>query len=139
MNSSSQIVYAVRLMPGQDLKTSLVDFAHKHQLKAAYILTCVGSLKKAHLRLANKSQGTQWEQKMEIVSLVGTFSIGGIHLHISLSDSSGQMIGGHLLDGCEVFTTAEIVIGEATGLEFMRTIDPATGHLELNISSKKDE
>lgn len=135
MLSSSQDIYACRLLPGDDLKQTLQDFAEKRNLKAAYIVTCVGSLQKAHLRLAGATEKSTWSTKMEIVSLVGTLFNGGCHLHISLADGLGNMVGGHLLDGCIIYTTAEIVIGEAKGLEFHRDIDPTTGYLELSVKS----
>jgi len=137
MISSPQKVYAFRLISGQDLKQSLLSFAKENGLKAAYVITCVGSLKEAHLRLADQKMGTRWKQKMEIVSLVGTLFSDGTHLHISLADSTGVMIGGHLLDECIVHTTAEIVLGEALSFEFTREIDPSTGYLELKIGPRK--
>ena len=70
----------------------------------------------------------------EIVSLVGTLSQKGeSHLHMCLSDNKGSCVGGHLLKGSKVFTTAEIVIGEALDLEFARIHDGATPWEELRI------
>ncbi len=135
-SSSRQKIYALRLLPGQDLKQSLITYSKEKKLQAAYILTCVGSLRKSHLRMADKKEGTRFEKKMEIVSLVGTLSEGGAHLHISLSDGNGAMIGGHLLEGCEINTTAEIVLGEALDIQFAREMDSSTGYLELKISKK---
>uniref|UniRef100_A0A7S2A1K6 PPC domain-containing protein n=1 Tax=Trieres chinensis TaxID=1514140 RepID=A0A7S2A1K6_TRICV len=73
----------------------------------------------------------RWRRRFEIVSLVGTFSRdGGRHLHISLSDSTGRTIGGHLIDGA-VFTTVEVVVGAIAGVEFRRAMDKETGYREL--------
>ena len=138
MLSVSQNVYALRLLPGDDLKQALQRFAEKLDLKAAYLITCVGSLQRAHLRLAGAIEKSTWSTKMEIVSLVGTLFNGGGHLHISLADGQGHMVGGHVLDGCIVNTTAELVIGEAKGLEFYRETDAATGYLELGIREAVD-
>jgi predicted DNA-binding protein with PD1-like motif len=44
--------------------------------------------------------------------------------------------GGHLLDGNLVYTTAEIVAGEATSLRFTRETDPATGFKELSVKKR---
>lgn len=71
----------------------------------------------------------------EIVSLVGTLSGDQGHLHISLSDAQGHMIGGHVVGGLYVFTTAEIVIGECSDLTFTREYDDCTGFLELVIKN----
>jgi predicted DNA-binding protein with PD1-like motif len=50
-----------------------------------------------------------------------------------VSDSTGRTIGGHLLDGCRVYTTAEIVLGELPALAFTREIDPTFGYRELAV------
>ena len=44
----------------------------------------------------------------DVVSLVGTISTSGCHIHISLADSEGHMIGSHLVDNDIIFTTAEV-------------------------------
>ena len=74
-------------------------------------------------------------QRFEIVSLVGTFSRdGSCHLHASLSDGEGMTIGGHLVDGI-VFTTVEVVLGTASGIDFHRVRDDETGFGELRVAS----
>jgi predicted DNA-binding protein with PD1-like motif len=67
----------------------------------------------------------------EIVSLTGVLSLNGSHLHISLGNEKGKTFGGHLLEGCKVYTTAEIVISEFTDLEFKRELDSTFGYKEL--------
>ncbi len=126
-------VYALRLMPKQDLRKQIELFARQQKIQAGLILTAVGSLQKVSLRLADQQGSTAFEGKYEIVSLVGTLSPDGVHLHISLSDSTGKTIGGHLVEGCEIYTTAEIVIAEAHGLKFTREQDAQTGYKELKI------
>jgi predicted DNA-binding protein with PD1-like motif len=131
--TSSLQTYAMRLSPGQDLKIELQKFIDEHEIKAACVLTCVGSLQKSTLRLANQSDYQSYGQKMEIVSLVGMLSTEGSHLHISLSDSTGTTIGGHLVDGCHVYTTAEIVLGIMPDYRFAREQDSASGYKELTV------
>ncbi|MDO8366868.1 MAG: DUF296 domain-containing protein [Saprospiraceae bacterium] len=69
--------------------------------------------------------------------LLGTLSPDGSFLHSSLSDSVGATIGGHLLEGNEVFTTAEIVIGEAEQLHFHQETDPVTSYKELTVKKRE--
>lgn len=126
-------IFATRLKPNQDLKTNIVSFVEENNIQAGFILTAVGSLKKATLRFANQNNYHVFNERFEIVSLVGTLSIHGIHLHISLSDKNGKTIGGHLVDGCLIYTTAEIVIGTSEKLIFQRTVDEMTGYKELEI------
>ena len=131
--SEGMRVYALRLRPGQDLRQELEKFTKERGIKAGFVVTAVGSLQKASLRLADRSDATGFEGKFEIVSLVGTLTQDGVHLHASISDGMGRTVGGHLVEGCLVYTTAEIVIGEATGIEFRRETDKSTGYKELTI------
>ena len=71
----------------------------------------------------------------EIVSLVGTLADEG-HLHASLSDKDGNVIGGHVMGNMKVFTTAEVVIGNCDTLSFIREIDDETGFDELVVREK---
>ena len=102
-------------------------------MEAACILTCVGSLTTARIRLANCPEATEFHGHFEIVSLEGTLSRRDAHMHIAFSDGTGKTIGGHLLHGCRVYTTTEIVIGELPEYRFLRTHDPETGYPELEI------
>jgi len=126
--------YALRLHPGQDLKKSLVAFSQTHNLRAGFILTCVGSLSQAGLRLAARPETRIYTDKYEIVSLTGTLCPQGVHLHISISDGAGMTLGGHLQDGNIVRTTAELVIGDLTGVSFSRPLDQETGYDELVVT-----
>lgn len=135
--SSNMTVYAIRLSPGQDLKRELESFVRKQNVQAGFILTCVGSLRQTVIRPANQPDALSRVEKFEIVSLVGTLSINGSHLHIALSNSLGNTVGGHLMEGNLIYTTAEIVIGEAEHLTFTRETDPQTTFKELKISPRQ--
>ena len=129
-------IFAIRLKPNQDLKESLKNFVISNNIEAGFILTTFGSLKQASLRFANQNDSKVLHDKFEIVSLVGTLSTHGIHLHISISDKDGKTIGGHLEKGCLIYTTAEIVIGVSEDFIFVRTVDENTGYKELEIQPK---
>lgn len=132
-------IHAIRLQPDQDLKKSLENYACKNQINAGVVLTCVGSLYNATLRMADENIIKTFTEKYEIVSLVGTFSADGCHLHISLSDKNGNVIGGHLKEGCTIYTTAEIVIGDINNLVFTRALDKNTGFKELVVNQRTTE
>jgi predicted DNA-binding protein with PD1-like motif len=129
--------YCFRLKPDQDLKKELLSFAQKHHLKAAVIISSVGSLKKAHIRLSGGKDTVEYNGPFEIVSLTGTLSAEAVHLHISFSDFDGRVRGGHLMDGSPIFTTAEIILQENMDLKFSREMDSATGYQELTISRRQ--
>jgi len=126
-------VFALRLKPDQDLRQSLKSFAEYQNIKAGFILTAIGSLKQATLRFANQNVSTVLKDKFEIISLNGTLATTGVHLHISIADKQGKTLGGHLDNGCLIYTTAEIVIGTSEEFKFIRTIDEQTGYKELEI------
>ncbi len=129
-------VLAVRLKPAQDLRQSLKLFAAEHHIKAGFVLSGIGSLTQAAIRFADQSKSEILTGRFEIVSLNGTLSVHGIHLHMAIADATGRTIGGHVDNGCLVYTTAEIVIGESEELTFLRTIDSQTGFLELDIKPR---
>ncbi|WP_320169841.1 PPC domain-containing DNA-binding protein [Maridesulfovibrio sp.] len=126
---------SIRLHPGQDLLSELDRIVEIENIEAACILTCVGSLTKANLRFANQNQPTEMNGFFEIVSLTGVMSRHGSHYHIAIADGKGQTFGAHLLEGCKIYTTAEIVIGVCSGTRFLRTFDPQTGYPELEIET----
>ncbi len=123
--------YAVRIRPGQDLRKEIDRFVSENNIQAGIILTCVGNLSKAVLRMANASIINTYEESLEIVSLVGTMEEGNSHLHIALADKAGHVIGGHLKEGSLVGVTAELVIGALENTSFRREFDKETGYEEL--------
>lgn len=100
MKQESVAVYPFRLKPGEDLKAGIEKVVKEKGIKAGWVTTCVGSLTDYSIRFANQPDSSQGNGHFEIVSLTGTVSINGCHLHISLSDSTGKTIGGHLMPGC---------------------------------------
>jgi predicted DNA-binding protein with PD1-like motif len=70
----------------------------------------------------------------EITSLVGTICKDGAHLHVTLGDSDGNTVAGHVFGDLVVQTTAEVILGEVCGMQFRREFDKATGYSELVIS-----
>lgn len=127
--------YAFRLKPGEDLKKQLEQIVKCNNIRAGIILTGIGSLIKASIRLAEESISVSYNDKFEIIALSGTLSKNGVHIHISIADSEGKVLGGHLLEGCIIYTTAEIVLGELENMEFFREQDVVTGFKELTIKT----
>lgn len=125
--------FALRLKPDEDLKQALKLFTQEKDIKAGFILTAIGSLKQANIRFANQNSATVMSETFEIISLNGTLATTGVHIHIAIANSHGETIGGHLENGCIIYTTAEIVIGVSEEFTFNRTIDKQTGYKELEI------
>ncbi len=128
-------ILALRLKPNDDLRQNLKNFAEKENIKAGFILTAIGSLKQAAIRFANQEIHTVLTEKFEIFSLNGIIANTGVHLHMAIADQQGKTIAGHLVDGCIIYTTAEIIIGIGEEYTFLRTYDAETGYKELEIRS----
>ncbi|CAN5906287.1 hypothetical protein BH24DEI2_BH24DEI2_11470 [soil metagenome] len=124
-------VTTLRLKPGAGPRASLLAHCVKHGVEAACLLACVGSLERAVIRSADAPDSTVLAGKLGL-TLSGTLSRHGAHLHITVADADGRVRGGHLLDDSLVYTTAEIVLGILPGT-FKRVFDPATGCLELEV------
>lgn len=128
--------HAFRLLPGQDLKEAIQKLVVQKNIKAGWISSCAGSLTQYNIRFANQPEGSSDSGHFEIVSLTGTVSVNGSHIHISISDSTGKTIGGHLLEGCKIYTTAEIVLLSTSEIVFKREKDGTTPWDELQITEK---
>jgi len=127
---------ALRLRPGADLKAELLALAAREGLWAGWVLTCVGSLSQARLRLAGGTDHATWQGAFEILALTGTLSQDGSHLHLAVADHQGRSFGGHLAEGCTVRTTAEVILAADDRLVFAREHDPATGYDELVVRQR---
>jgi len=128
-------VHAFRLKPGQDLKLEIEAFAKAQNIQAGFIITGVAGLKVAKLRMAGAKTTNHpmktFEGPLEVDGMVGTVSVNGCHIHVTVSDKNGNAYGGHLKEGCIVYPTAEIVIGEDEAKIFKRLPDTKTGFDEL--------
>jgi predicted DNA-binding protein with PD1-like motif len=130
-------LHAFRLRPGQDLQAGIQQFVVAHGIEAGWVATAVGSLTDWSLRFANQPQASHGAGHFEIVSLCGTVSKHGSHLHLAVSDADGRTIGGHLMPGCRVYTTAEIVLGESPAHVFTRAKDGTTPWAELQVQPRR--
>lgn len=131
--------YTFRLSPGQDLFDSIQAFVMKKQVQAGCILSGVGSLSQATLRLADREYNSEYTGPFEIVSITGTLSVHGSHLHMSISDGEGRTIGGHFESGCKIYTTAEIVIAVFPESIYKRELAQDSGYEELAVYDAGDE
>ncbi len=124
---------AFRLKPGEDLRAGIEKIVRENEIKAGWVATCSGSLTDYAIRFANQSDASAGSGHFEIVSLTGTVSVNGSHMHLSISDSTGRTFGGHLTPGCKVYTTAEIVLMYTDKYTFTREKDGSTLWEELQI------
>lgn len=123
-------------MHGDDLVKALEKIVADNDVKAGVILSGVGGLLKSKFRVPVIDGDTKYiyPENLEIVSMTGTVSINGMHIHISGSDVEGKVWGGHLKEGSIVRMTCELVIGILDDKVFTRVEDSETGYKELLIS-----
>lgn len=125
-------VRVLRLSPGDDLRARI----EAERVPAGCIVSAVGSFSRAVLRFAAEDKGTVIDGPTELIALSGTLSSDGVHLHAAIADAQGNVKAGHVMPGCIVRTTAELVIALLPEWEFRRELDAATGYKELVASLK---
>jgi predicted DNA-binding protein with PD1-like motif len=125
---------ALRLTPGTDLRSALAALLAQHGAQAGYVIQGIGSLCAARIRFAGRDDLAELNGDLELLTLGGSLSPDGVHLHLAVSDASGHVTGGHMGPGCIVRTTAEIVVALLDEYCFARQLDTDTGYPELTIS-----
>lgn len=128
----------LRLNPGDDLRRTLDAALASQGCAAAFVVAGIGSLSAARLRLAGVETPEALTGDLEILTLSGTLSPDGSHLHMSLADAQGRVLGGHVAPGCVVRTTAEVLVAWLPEWRLTREFDPATGYAELAIRKTED-
>jgi len=129
--------HPLRLSPGDDLRMALEDLLRRHGWGAAFVIQGIGSLSVAQLRFAGLDAPTELRGDLEILTVAGSVSPDGAHLHMSVADAQGRVSGGHVAHGCTVRTTAELLLAVLPEHRFSREPDPDTGFMELRISDER--
>lgn len=119
---------ALRLHPGNDLRGALEAAG-----RTGFVVAGIGSLAQARLRFAGEPGPTLVAGPLEILTLSGSLTPDGAHLHASVADASGRVFGGHVCAGCEVRTTAELLVAPLPAGSLARAFDGATGYAELQV------
>ena len=100
----------LHLEAGSDVRRSLEQLALAHNA-GGFVLSVVGNLSQAAFACPGKSAPTVLAGELEIITLQGTISPDGVHLHLSFSDASCQVWGGHLEHGTLVLRGADLLVG----------------------------
>ncbi len=134
MTASPMETLPLRLQPKSDLRRTLEATLGSRQQGAAFVVAGIGSLSQARLRLAGKEQPEALDGDLEILTLASSISTDGAHLHMSVADEKGHVIGGHVGYDCVVRTTAEVLLILLPEWSFTRERDSMTGFAELVVS-----
>ena len=124
-------VWCKRLHRGDDLLEEIKRLAWEEKIEAAVVLSAVGCVSCARVRDASGVNVREIAEHCEIVSLDGTVSAARCHLHIALAKEDLSTVGGHLMPGCIVNTTCELVLADLDGWRFGVEADEATGYDEI--------
>jgi predicted DNA-binding protein with PD1-like motif len=132
----------IRVTPGQDLRAALEAAVRDQGCQAAFVVSGIGSLSDARIRFASMDQAQLLSGDSEILSLSGSVGVDAdgrshSHLHMSVSTATGAVFGGHVVSGCRVRTTAEVLLGLLPDWAFSREADPATGFPELVVRPRE--
>ena len=125
-------VIVIRLEPGEDILKSIEKIVAENKLQSGH-LSLIGAVSKVHLGYFDLHEKVYKDftidEDLEIVSCVGNVSRLKedyvVHAHVVASDVEGRCYAGHLMEGCVVSVTIEIVITEFP--EMSRARDEVTG------------
>lgn len=126
--------HPLRLAPGVDLRRELERRVADGEIAPGFVVCGIGSIADAVIRFANDDTETLVAGPHEILTLSGSVTKDGAHLHASLSNGAGQVIGGHVGHGNLIRTTAEILLLHTPGWTLRREMDHATGFKELVVA-----
>ncbi len=100
----------LKLDPGSDLR-EVIEQQGKEKRLSGFVLSVVGNLSRAAFQCPGRPTSTVLEGNLEIITLNGTFSPEGVHLHLSISDGDCQVWGGHLESGSKVLKGVDLLLG----------------------------
>lgn len=100
----------LHLEAGSDVRQSLEALARERG-STGYVLSVVGNLSTAVFQCPGRSAPTRLRGELEIITLSGTLTPQGVHLHLSFSDGDCRVWGGHLEPGTLVLRGADLLVG----------------------------
>lgn len=145
--SSGGRVIVGRLHPGIDLIEGLEAACDEHGIEHAAIVACYGSLSRAGFKFLQIPNGeahprlvpTRVDKRLEFMGGQGLVcrtpeGARATHLHGSVSDETGAVMGGHFDTGLNpVFNNMDFVLQELGGVRLIREHDPVTDTIEMRV------
>ena len=133
--------FILKIFQGENLVEKIMDFAQSAKVKYAVLVSAVGSI--SHVKFRGIKAGARLpitEPRMNVHVIEGPLELLGLegnlfpnekgdldcHLHVLMSKSSGEVLGGHLFEA-NVFASCEIMLTEfhVDGVE--RHLSPSAG------------
>lgn len=123
----------------EDLFDGIKKRVQEAGVKAGAILA-IGALKhlSAGILVEGEYKTNNVAGPLEIASCMGNVAVDekgetAIHAHIVASDEKGQAFGGHVMPGCKVGVTVELIIIEAVGVKIKRVMNQKTKFRMLHL------
>ena len=126
-------VRAVHLDAGADIRRSLEALAQQHSAQG-FVLSVVGNMRQAAFACPGRTSPTLLSGELEIITLQGTLSPEGVHLHLSFSDGDCQVWGGHLEHGSLILKGADLLVGFLTPAEGQASAARAGARLTIAVA-----
>ena len=119
-----------RIPPGEDLLQSIHEILTNRSIQSGYVWV-LGALRNASVgyfdQKTREYETISIDEPVEIILCHGNVSLKEgkpfAHLHLSVGKRNGEMFGGHLETGNEVFV-AEVCIAEFDGEAHERLLQP---------------
>lgn len=129
-------VHVFRVKPNKELVSEIARYCRQNGITSGVVLGIIGSLNSVKLsflkKLPGKYEPMDYQGPLEIVCAQGSVALKDteliVHVHMQIS-SQNECRGGHLVEA-EVFSTAEVMIGELD-YQLRRQADKYTGLNEL--------
>ena len=147
--SSGGRIIVGRLHPGIDLIGGLEAACDEHGVEHAAIVACYGSLSSAGFKYLQIPDGESHprlmpahvDKRLEFMGGQGLVcrtpeGARATHLHGSVSDESGAVMGGHFDAGRNpVFNNMDFVLQELGRVRLVREHDPVTNTIEMRVET----
>ncbi len=130
---SGQRTFAIVLKTGEEVFSSLTEFARRERISAAQ-LTAIGALSEVELKYFDwdrkEYQKIPVREQVEVASLVGDVALSpqgepALHAHVVLGRRDGSALAGHLGSG-HVRPTLEVILTESPA-HLRKQLDPESG------------
>jgi uncharacterized protein len=128
----------LRLDDGEDVFAQFTEFARRHTVRAAAVVSGIGMFKAATFGYwdGKEYRPHSLEAPHELVALHGSIAeVDGapsVHLHVALAGPEHRIVGGHLLRAT-VGILNEIYIETFPGHRFGRPLDESFGLRRLDL------
>ncbi len=131
--------FIIKLDSGEEVVSTLEKICGRASVVSGAIVWGIGMLKNAEIGYLKGREYVKMtvKQNAEVVSFHGSIadSTPKFHIHVSVALEDHSVVGGHLFQGI-VDPMMEIQVIKLNSVHLSRTLNPASGLKELQVSLK---